>query len=720
VRATPMILALLVLPGTAQAATGGPDAAGYRFVDDADGGDDAPSYFVYSGAGGSPIAFEDDSVSGPHPLPFSVLFYGREYNAFYASSNGFISFVDPGHAWCCNGRPLPTGAGPQASIFGIWTDFFPSSAWSRTTTNDSGRVFVYHHEGREIGGEVQLAWQVHFFEDSSTFEVMLINSGVGRRAWTTGIQDHTAGIALQHFYGSNGHPGPRAIRFYDNALPPVVAFADGSSSLAQANRQFDAQVTVSDPEGARPVLTLHQGPPGLRLIPIDDQRSRLLWYPTDADVGDHPLVLRADDGTFVGELDVRITVAGGDDLPPRIGLAHTQATDEHGVFLLNVGLETTWAIAAVDPETQGSRAWTVGENAPAGLAVDGGTLTWTPSAEQTGDAEFYVRSEDAGGTPSERLLRVRVRRSNGAPSIISSAPNEAQVGVDIAYLLGVEDPDLESGDALVISVTEGPSGAFVDAAKVLHFTALESERGNTVQLTTRVTDLQGLFDEQQISLAVGYDPSAPSPQFPETTTVDPGSTVLDAEPNGRGPFSVAWTLLTPAEGASIVPSAGSEATFTAYTAQDYRLSAAVNNGTQYGPSVEALVRVRDLPPSGEWQGEALVLQASEVGARLPVFVDPNREPCSAPTFTSQPAGVGANSLTFTAPGDYLVTATATCGALGASVRQVVRVLPEPASGCGCSNAPITGLLLLLPLLAGPLRRKRRQTKTSTPTRLGIL
>jgi hypothetical protein len=707
-----IILAMLASPGTLWAASGGPDAAGYRYIDDAQAGAGAPTYNLHSSADSQAIAFTDDSVSGPHPLPFPIRFYGEEYRAFYASSNGFISFIDPSHAWCCSGRPVPTRSGPQAAIFGIWTDFNPSSAWFRTVDTAEGRVFVYHHEGREIGNAEQLAWQVHLFEGSSTIEVMIVNSAVRQRTWTTGIQNHTANVGLQHFYGSPGNPGPRAVRFYDNALPPVIAFAEGSGSEAPANRQFDALVTVTDPEGAVVPLVLQEGPPRLRLVRQSNSQSRLLWYPTDADVGEHRLLLSADDGTFVGELDVQLDVTSSGNLPPRISLAHNQVQDDQGVFLLNVGLEASWSVNATDPETQSSRVLTLGSAAPAGATIAGGTLVWTPIQEQAGDLEFYLHSEDAGGATSERLLRVRVRRSNAPPAFTSAPPTGAFVGVDVAYSIGVEDPDLEAGDALTLTVPNGPGGAFVDAAGVLHFTPLERERGNTVELTVRVTDLQGLFDEQTIELAVDYSPAAPQARFAAEIAVDPGATILDANPSGRGPFGVAWTLITEVDGASLTPLEGTQATFTGYTAQSYRLRAAVHNGTHYGPDVETVVTVRDLPPNGTWPGGAIVLKSGESSDRLPAFSDPNKEPCSAATFSSQPTGVRQGAIAFTEAGDYVVTAQASCGVLTASVRQVVRVLPEPASGCGCHSIPPVGFLLLLPVLAGVRRRTRALSERS--------
>ena len=63
----------------AHAASGGPDASGYRWVDSQEPG--GPT-FNYEAVNGSRVAFSDDSVSGPHPIGFSFRYYGQTYSQF--------------------------------------------------------------------------------------------------------------------------------------------------------------------------------------------------------------------------------------------------------------------------------------------------------------------------------------------------------------------------------------------------------------------------------------------------------------------------------------------------------------------------------------------------------------------------------------------------------------------------------------------------------------
>ena len=67
----------------------------------------------------------DDEVLGPFPIGFPFGFYNQIYTHFWVSSNGFISFVEPGTAY--NPNTIPNLTGPFSGIFAAWEDWNPNA-----------------------------------------------------------------------------------------------------------------------------------------------------------------------------------------------------------------------------------------------------------------------------------------------------------------------------------------------------------------------------------------------------------------------------------------------------------------------------------------------------------------------------------------------------------------------------------------------------------------
>ncbi|MFB6398718.1 sugar dehydrogenase, partial [Polymorphospora sp. 2-325] len=62
----------------------------------------------------------DDSVERID-LPFAFPFYGQTYTSAWVSSNGFLSFEDPGGAQPING-PIPDTTAPNTGVYPFWDD----------------------------------------------------------------------------------------------------------------------------------------------------------------------------------------------------------------------------------------------------------------------------------------------------------------------------------------------------------------------------------------------------------------------------------------------------------------------------------------------------------------------------------------------------------------------------------------------------------------------
>ena len=153
----------------ALAASGGPDAFGYTWLDNDEPGGPAYNYEVESVAA-TPLA-DEGFVAVVLPFPFS--WYGVEHASVDVHSNGALSFgaaTNIGYEHDCSGLSTELGT---SSILPYWTDLDPSEAgtgsgiftWSRGVAPN--RMFVVEY------------YQVPHFETPGviTFEIKLFEDG---------------------------------------------------------------------------------------------------------------------------------------------------------------------------------------------------------------------------------------------------------------------------------------------------------------------------------------------------------------------------------------------------------------------------------------------------------------------------------------------------------------------------------------------------------------
>ncbi|MFK3984941.1 PQQ-dependent sugar dehydrogenase [Micromonospora sp. NPDC050397] len=92
----------------------------------------------------------DDSVAQV-TLPFAFPFYGQNQNSAWISSNGFVSFVNPGGAQPIN-TGLPDAGLPNAALYPFWDDLvIRADTTIRTATTGSGADRRFVIEWRNIG-----------------------------------------------------------------------------------------------------------------------------------------------------------------------------------------------------------------------------------------------------------------------------------------------------------------------------------------------------------------------------------------------------------------------------------------------------------------------------------------------------------------------------------------------------------------------------------------
>ena len=72
-------------------------------------------YSPVSGLKTQSLTIGDDQTIGPFPIGFNFNFFNEQYDEFYISSNGFISFIPGGAPY--NAFPIPDGGAPRGCDF---------------------------------------------------------------------------------------------------------------------------------------------------------------------------------------------------------------------------------------------------------------------------------------------------------------------------------------------------------------------------------------------------------------------------------------------------------------------------------------------------------------------------------------------------------------------------------------------------------------------------
>ena len=151
---------------------GGPDAAGYVWIDSDEPNGPAFSWVDISGVG-TPITTwgtgtPDDGYS-IMALPFTFPFYGNAYNQVKITTNGWVSFDVASTNSAPSNAAIPNAAEPNGAIFGLWDDL----------DSTAGRTFAYYDtaNSRFI---VQYQDVIHWGTTETgryTFEIILYPNG---------------------------------------------------------------------------------------------------------------------------------------------------------------------------------------------------------------------------------------------------------------------------------------------------------------------------------------------------------------------------------------------------------------------------------------------------------------------------------------------------------------------------------------------------------------
>ncbi|HLA40417.1 MAG TPA: putative Ig domain-containing protein, partial [Candidatus Glassbacteria bacterium] len=441
--------------------------------------------------------------------------------------------------------------------------------------------------------------------------------------------------------------------------PPV--FGQTRSIVGRVGTKLDFVISASDPDGDALTYT---SPNAADLGATFNAATQMLsWTPATA-------------GTFVVQFSVSDGKGGAATISVLATISSpTEVPNQAPVFgdvqnyVLNAGTSLSFTVLATDPDGQ---TLTYGIlDAPRNSTFDAATRTFSFTPELTQAGTFKPTFTVSDGKLGARVkVEIEVKKVNQAPVLDAIPENRTVPERDLLHFFVTgSDPD---NDPVTLSVTGLPNNAkFVPASGNFLFQPVIGQAGS-YDLTFKITDPDGLSDEQAVNILVTAVNLPPALSFIDNQVTQAGQltevAVSATDPNddlseltfaatglpGGAEFSAANRIFR------WMPSAGQIGSF--------RVSFSVTDPSGLSSSQDIKITVEDptrainSPPELATVGDQTV---SEGG--IDVFVDPDG------------GALGGSSLSF--------QVSATDPDAGDVITLSVRGLP---SGASFSSTPAAG------------------------------
>lgn len=319
-------------------------------------------------------------------------------------------------------------------------------------------------------------------------------------------------------------------------------------------------VVASDPDNDPIAYQLLTAPAGMTIHPT---RGVLVWLPREAQVGDHPVVIRVSDDR--GEVALQfftITVA----LPNTAPTITSSAIDR-----VAAGQTLIQTLLAQDADQDPLRFSLAGE--PAGMSIETielrdpvgqvietiQQLRWqVPQTAVGSTIPFTLTVSDGRGGEDTQAWSLQVldaSAANSAPTFVSTPSSVARVGRAWSYLARATDPD---HDAITYSLTQFPSGMTIASSGLVTWTPA-ADAPSTVSVSVLARDDRGAEATQTFSLRVTTSEQNSAPAI---TSIPPNRGVVgqlvDYDPvavDADGD-ALRWSLTLAPRGMSIDPDTG--------------------------------------------------------------------------------------------------------------------------------------------------------------------
>ena len=183
-------------------------------------------------------------------------------------------------------------------------------------------------------------------------------------------------------------PAQRSAQYH---TAPVTAASEDSL--------YSYDVDAADPNpGDVITFSLDTAPAGMT---INTTTGVIQWTPTNDDLGNHSVVVRAEDaGGLFDTQSFNIVVANVNDAPTITSTPVTSATED--AFY-------SYDVNASDPDVGDTLTFSL-DTSPVGMSINSssGLIAWTPTTGQIGNQSVTVRVEDASGASDMQSFLITV------------------------------------------------------------------------------------------------------------------------------------------------------------------------------------------------------------------------------------------------------------------------------------------------------------------------
>jgi len=222
------------------------DSGAYQWIDS-----DTSSNFTYnwvdiSHTGTVVTGLTDDVSVGPYPIGFDFPFYGKEYQTFHISSNGFLLIGDAAKGYEWNNLRIPDVRPPNNIIAWFWDDLLPLHA-SVHYQNIDNKLIVQIENVERYQGAGSIGAQIIMYANGSiVIQYKTISDTFNIDSCTVGIENEDGTKGLEILFNSNKLHENLAIKiFKDHACPwlsvkPLTGVTDKNKST-HVNVQIDTQ-----------------------------------------------------------------------------------------------------------------------------------------------------------------------------------------------------------------------------------------------------------------------------------------------------------------------------------------------------------------------------------------------------------------------------------------------------------------------------------------------
>ncbi|MGB0712374.1 MAG: putative Ig domain-containing protein, partial [Gammaproteobacteria bacterium] len=293
-----------------------------------------------------------------------------------------------------------------------------------------------------------------------------------------------------------------------SGLNSAPVFTSAPPLFAGADQAYGYLPVVQEADGDNLDFFLDQAPAAMT---VDQSTGRLLWVPGAADLGLHPITLRALDArgaSAVQTFDLNVLSTLDNEAPE---IVSTPAT--------LVRLDSVWFYNVLANDPEGFPVEVSLDEAPEGMSVDAnGLVSWNTVARSLGSYSVAVRAEDPLGAATVQNFELALveNRPNTAPSITTTPGTSAVAGREYAYDPIATDPE---ADALTWRLDASPTGMSLspDSGALRWTPRIDQVGTHTVELS--VIDSESASSLQEFEIVVHPVNTAPLIASAPPTTV---------------------------------------------------------------------------------------------------------------------------------------------------------------------------------------------------------